>query len=271
MQHQVAVVMAAYNADKTIREAVDSLLRSTVPCRIYIIDDCSRIPVEVVLGPSNSDRIEIIRLAHNAGPAAARNAGLARILHNGHPYVAIMDADDRAHSERLTKQMAYLEAHPDIAVVGCWERVIDDRGEFVSNVALPCDPKEIRDLLFVKMCVSHPTWMVRADVFTKLGVYSPSYPAAEDYEFIRRVASKYDVANLPEYLVEYRLSSTGMSARRRTRQLWDRMCVQLAYFSPLKWQAWFGVARTLALLIVPAKRRLPDTISAQRAKALQSA
>ena len=149
--------------------------------------------------------------------------------------------------------------------------MIDESGEFVSHVALPCDPQEIRDLLFVKMCVSHPTWMVRADVFAKLGIYSLFYPAAEDYEFIRRVALKYDVANLPEYLVEYRLSATGMSARRRTRQLWDRLCVQFVYFNPLKWQAWFGLARTLALLIVPAKRQLPDTISAERAKALQSA
>ena len=114
MKHPVAVVMAAYNAETTIREAVDSLLRSTLPCRIYIIDDCSRIPVEVVLGPANADRIEIIRLARNAGPAAARNAGLARILENDHRYVAVMDADDRAHPERLAKQMAYLETHPDM-------------------------------------------------------------------------------------------------------------------------------------------------------------
>ena len=192
-------------------------------------------------------------------------------MQNGHEFVAVMDADDRSHPERLGRQMAYLATHPAIAVVGCWERVIDEDSEFVSHVALPCDPQEIRDCLFVKMCVSHPTWMVRAEVFETLGVYSQSYRAAEDYEFIRRVASRYDVANLPEYLVEYRLSPAGMSARHRTRQLCDRLRVQLAYFKPLKWQAWLGVARTVALLIVPAKRRLPDTISASRARELQSA
>jgi glycosyltransferase involved in cell wall biosynthesis len=271
MPHQVAVLMAAYNAEKTIREAVDSLLRSTIPCRIYIVDDCSKIPVADVIGNYDPDRIEIIRLEKNGGPAAARNAGLARILEDGHDFVAVMDADDKSHPERLAKQVSYLLANPKVAVVGCWERVVDENSEFVSLVALPCDPLEIYNCLFVKMCVSHPTWMVRAEVFSELGVYSQSYRAAEDYEFIRRVASHYDVANLPEYLLEYRLSSGGMSASNRSRQLFDRLRIQLAYFEPLKWRAWMGVARTIALIVVPAKRKLPDTISASRAKDLQAA
>ncbi len=79
-----------------------------------------------------------------------------------------------------------------------------------------------------------------------------------------------DIANLPEYLLHYRLSTGGMSMSSRKRQLVDRLRVQLAYFHLLKWQAWVGVARTLALLIVPAKRTKPDTISPERAKALQS-
>jgi glycosyltransferase involved in cell wall biosynthesis len=267
----VAVIMAAYNAESTIRDAVDSLLNSTIACQIYIVDDCSRVPAELALGPAYHGKVDIIRLPRNVGPAAARNAGLARILSDRHEFVAVMDADDRVHPERLERQLAYLRAHPKVAIVGCWERVIDEGSNFVSNVALPCDPSEIRDLLFVKMCVSHPTWMVRARVFAELGLYSEKYAAAEDYEFIRRTAVRHDVANLPEYLVEYRLSSNGMSASRRTRQLWDRLRVQVRYFRPLKWQAWFGIARTVVLLIVPAKRRLPDTISAERAKLLQSA
>lgn len=271
MTHPVAVLMAAYNADKTIIEAVDSLMRSTQPCKIYIVDDCSRTPVAELLGAHDPDRIEIIRLPQNSGPAAARNAGIVRILRAGHPYVAVMDADDRSHPGRLAKQVAFLRRNPGVAVVGCWERVIDEHSNFVSDVALPCDPEDIRNLLFVKMCVSHPTWMVRAEVFSELGVYSLKYLAAEDYEFIRRVAAHHDVANLPEHLIDYRLSPGGMSARNRTRQLFDRLRIQLAYFRPLKWQAWLGVARTAALLIVPAKRKLPDTISADKARQLQSA
>ena len=270
MPDTIAVLMAAYNAEKTIRESVASVLRSTHPFRLYIVDDCSAIPVTEALSSYDPDRIEIIRLAKNAGPAGARNVGLKRILENGHELVAIMDADDLCHPERLAKQAAYLAAHPQVAVVGSWEHVIDEHSEFVSDVALPCDPAEIRDLMYVKMCVSHPTLMIRSDVFATLGLYSENYRAGEDYELVRRIMARRDIANLPEYLLDYRLSTGGMSISSRKRQLIDRLRVQLVYFRPLKWQAWIGVARTLALLVVPAKRIKPDTISPARAKELQT-
>lgn len=251
--------MAAYNAEKTIAQALDSLLHGSLPCKIYIVDDASRTPVSEVVKP-DPDRIEIIRLGRNAGPAGARNAGLARILANGHEYVAIMDADDISHPDRLAKQAAYLDTHANVAAVGCWERVIDEKAEFISYAAMPCDPQRIRDTLFVKMCVSHPALMVRAGVFKAVGLYRQSYYAAEDYELVRRIAARYDVANLPEYLLEYRISSGGMSQRHRRRQLVDRLRIQLAYFDPFKWQAWYGVIRTSTQLIFPIKRKLPDTI-----------
>src|SRR5436190_24039994 len=97
MPHQVAVLMAAFNAEKTIAQAVNSLLHGSHPCKIYVVDDCSRTPVSDVIKLANSVPVEIIRLNHNSGPAAARNAGLARILANDHEFVAIMDADDVSH------------------------------------------------------------------------------------------------------------------------------------------------------------------------------
>jgi glycosyltransferase involved in cell wall biosynthesis len=270
MTDTVAVLMAAYNAEKTLRDSVASVLRSTHPFRLYIVDDCSRVPVAEVLGDYDRDRIDITRLANNAGPAGARNAGLRKILKDGHALVAIMDADDICYPDRLAKQAAYLAAHSDVAVVGSWERIIDENSKFVSDVALPCDPAEIRDLLYVKMCVSHPALMIRSDVFRQLGLYSERYRAGEDYELVRRIAAHHDIANLPEYLLDYRISPGGMSMSNRKRQLVDRLRVQLTYFSPLRWRAWVGIARTIALLIVPAKRTKPDTISPERAKALQA-
>ena len=50
------------------------------------------------------------------------------------------------------------------------------------------------------MCVSHPTWLVRSAAFLAVGLYSTSYRAAEDYELLRRIMTRFDVANLPEYL-----------------------------------------------------------------------
>lgn len=271
MPPQVAVLMAAFNAEKTIAQAVDSLLRGNYPCKIYIVDDCSRIPVTDVIKVDDPSRIEIIRLAQNSGPAGARNAGLARILANGHELVAIMDADDISYPDRLAKQVAFLKAHPNIAACGGWERVIDENGQFVANAVMLCDPKRIRDQLFIKMCVSHPSFMLRAEIFKEVGLFRQTYHAAEDYELVRRIAARYDIGNLPEYLIEYRISTNGMTARHRKRQLFDRLRIQIAYFDPFKWQAWYGVLRTSAQLVLPIKRRLPDTMDPERAKAAHAA
>lgn len=271
MPHSVAVLMAAYNAEKTLLQAVSSLTAGTHPCKIYIVDDCSRVPVSDVVGAHDPSQIEIIRLPKNGGPGNARNAGLKHILENDHEFVAIMDADDISYPDRIQKQVAFLAAHPDIALIGGWERVVDEKGEFISYVALPCDPQEIRNNLFVKMFISHPTWMVRASVLREVGGYSRKYYAAEDYELLRRIAARYDVANIPEYLIDYRISSGGMTAKNRKRQLFDRLCIQLKYFELFNRHAWVGVARTLALMAIPVKRKLPDTISAEAAKALRAA
>ena len=78
-------------------------------------------------------------------------------------------------------------------------------------------------------------------------------------------------ANIPEYLIDYRISPGGMTASNRRRQLMDRLRIQLKYFELFNRHAWIGIARTIALMLVPVKRKLPDTISDEAAKALRAA
>src|SRR5262245_8033580 len=73
MRTRVAVLMAAYNAERTLKQAVDSVLHGTYPCCVYIVDDGSRIPVSETLGDYDRERIKVIRLDRNVGPSAARN------------------------------------------------------------------------------------------------------------------------------------------------------------------------------------------------------
>ena len=93
--------------------------------------------------------------------------------------------------------------------------------------------------------------MLRADVLRRIGYYSIDYPAAEDYELWRRIAADHDIANLPEVLLDYRVSSQGQSLTRRRRQLYDRLRIQLKYFDAREWRAWTGTAQTLALFAIP--------------------
>ncbi len=251
MAAEIAVLMAAYNAEGTLRQAVDSVLASRVPCDLFIVDDASRRPAADVLGAAHP-AIEIIRLARNAGPAGARNTGLKTILARGYRYVAILDADDIAYPDRFARQKAYLDAHPRVAAVGTAQRYIDDvSGAVLRRTEPPCEPRAVRDAMFFNMALGHTSVMLRAAALAELGLYSDRYPVAEDYELMRRLGRRFDLANLPECLTDYRISRTGVSLRRRRRQLFDRLCVQLEYFAPLNWRAWAGAGSTLLMLVLP--------------------
>jgi len=113
---RLAVLMPAYNAERHIGRAVQSVLDGTFPCDLYIVDDGSAIPVETILAPH--PRIRIVRLDPNRGICQARNAGLRAILSGAYEFVALLDADDINRPHRFATQIAFMDANPHIAVVG---------------------------------------------------------------------------------------------------------------------------------------------------------
>ena len=114
-------------------------------------------------------------------------------------------------------------------------------------------PAAIRDALFVNNCTVHSSWMVRAQALREIGLYDPRYPLGEDYDLLRRIAARFECTNMPEYLVDYTISMSGLSMQKRRAQLLDRLRIQLKYFDPRRLSAWLGVARTLALFAVPRR------------------
>jgi len=251
MSTQIAVLMPAYNAERTIREAVDSVLANTQTCDLFIIDDCSRVPVAEVIGPH--ERVEIIRLDKNRGLSGALNIGLAHILERGYRYIARMDADDFSYPDRLAKQLAFMEANPQVGAVGTSVRFVNEESGAIRYHEAPLDHEAVRRRLFFNNAFVHSTWMLRAEVPKTYGFYSAEYPAAEDYEYLRRIAPHVALANLPDYLLDYRIVTTSVSVTKRRRQLYDRLRIQFAYFEWLEWRAWAGAATTLLLFAVPLK------------------
>lgn len=250
MPNATAVLVAAYNAEKTIRQAVESVLSGSLTCDVYVVDDCSTTPVADLL--TGYDNVEVIRLKRNRGPAVARNGGLSKILAKDYDYIAIMDADDISMPNRLAKQVCFLDKHPRVGAVGSWTRHFDEHsGEATLYRQRPADAAAIRNMMFFNTGISHASAMFRVDALRTVGIYSENYPAAEDYELLRRIGAKYDLANVPEYLLAYRISSQGQSLGRRRQQLFDRLRIQLRYFAPLNWRAWAGVAQTVVSLVTP--------------------
>lgn len=257
LRAQIAVLMAANNAEKTIAEAVDSVLSSSVSLQLFIIDDGSSIPVSNVISPNK--KISIIRLDRNVGLPSALNLGLRKILaENKYRYIARMDADDICLSGRFEKQFSFMEENPDICLVGCWARFFD---EFSNETRMffspPTSSKEIRNMLCFNSAICHPTWFMRPTIFDDIGFYNEKYDTAQDYDFLCRLAVSHNIANLGEYLLDYRISGSGISLKKRKRQLCLRFEIQRKNFDWKNWRSYAGLIRTLVLLSIPVSVLAP--------------
>jgi hypothetical protein len=116
----------------------------------------------------------------------------------------------------------------------------------------PCAPREVREQLFLNSPLLHPGWMIRASVYKDMGGYNESYPVAQDYEFLARASrSGVKFANIPKVLLDYQISTGGVSVKRRRRQLSARLSIQLSIFSPLSYRSWYGVFKTVVLFAAP--------------------
>jgi glycosyltransferase involved in cell wall biosynthesis len=210
--------MSAYNAETTIEEAMRSVLsQSGVDFEFIVIDDASSDGTRAVAErlAAVDDRVRLIVRDRNAGLTANLNYGieLARS-----PLIARIDADDLWHvPEKLTRQVAFLDEHPDHGLVGTWAKL---RGEQEGSLRWPTDDAAIRKHLLLENCFIHASVVFRTDLVRKLGGYvSGTY--CEDYELWLRVGQHAKFANLGEDLMTYTVSSTGISKSKRKRQIAD--------------------------------------------------
>lgn len=211
----VTVLMAVHNAEPYLAEALDSLLAQTYrDFELLVVDDGSTDGSSARLDAyARSDRrIRLLRHERNQGLTASLNHGLAQARGR---YIARQDADDRSAPRRLARQVAFLEAQPEVALVGSWYRQIDPEGLVLGAPSLPCQTTVLRWALHFYCPFVHSAVMFRRTVVPDaVGPYDGRWPYAMDYELWTRIADQYPVANLPEPLVDWRYHPTSMTARR---------------------------------------------------------
>lgn len=199
---KVSVILPAYNAEKYIKEAMDSILCQTFrDLELIVLNDCSRDSTEQIITSCKDARLVYVKNAQNMGVAATLNRGLS--LAKGE-YIARMDADDISLPERLEKQVAYLDAHPETAVLGVG---VERFGEEIAPQTrlFSADPRQMQADLFFSCGLAHPGVMLRKSVIAALGGYDREYEGLEDYELWCRVSRKHQVCALPTVLLRYRV------------------------------------------------------------------
>ena len=123
----ISVVMAVYNGEKYLKEAIDSILSQTYKnFEFIVIDDCSSDNTPIILKSYTDARIQVVRNEQNLRLPTSLNKGFK--IARG-KYIARMDADDIAMPDRFEKQVKYLEAHQEVAVIGGSFQVFNEFGE----------------------------------------------------------------------------------------------------------------------------------------------
>lgn len=219
---KISVILPVYNAEKYLREAIDSILKQTfTDFELLLINDGSTDGSEEIIKSYTDDRIIYIKNEQNRGLINSLNRGID--LAAGE-YIARMDADDIALPERFEKQLKFLWERNDIAMLATTYYCIDAEGKPLP--AWPTDrqtitPEQIRKVLPRDNCLAHPTVMARAEVFKKYRyhpelvlqyrfIHNKKY--SEDYDLWLRIAADgLTIAKVDEPLLYYRVLSNSVT------------------------------------------------------------
>lgn len=206
---RVTVLMSVYNGLPEVEEAVRSILAQTfADFEFLIIDDGSTDGSSTVLDRW-ADGDPRVRVLHQ------ENRGLSHSLRRGveearGELIARQDADDVSEPERLERQVAFLEAHPDVVLVGTGATVLDKHGRRLWDAAVETDDAVLRGMLRSTSPFYHGSTMFRRDATLAAGSYRTE-PHVEDIFLWRALAKAGRIANLPEPLYRFRLSPTSQN------------------------------------------------------------
>lgn len=245
----LAVLIPVFNGQERLERTCASLSRD-IDYQVVIVDDGSR-PAIAIPATLDLNRVTLLRLVENQGITRALNHGLEWILRNDYRYLARLDAGDVMLGGRLARQIEFLEAHQDHAIVGGQARSVDMQGRESFRDNFPTSDAHIRRVMHGRSCFIHPAVMLRVAALRAVGPYSERYPSAEDFELFWRLMGTWKVANLSEPVVEYVLDPRGISLAKRSQQVRSRIRILLAYFDPRAWESYAGLAKNLILLVVP--------------------
>ncbi|MDF1687840.1 MAG: glycosyltransferase involved in cell wall biosynthesis [Parvibaculaceae bacterium] len=257
-QNEIAVLLPVYGAQKKMEDTVASLRNQGAPFDIFIIDDGNEPPLTRPAFPERRDPLQgevfVLRQSPNQGLIAALNRGIEEIRQRGYSYVARIDAGDLALPNRLSLQLEAFKTNPDLALCGGFCTRVDANGVDMGLSTYPLTAQELKKSVRYRASFSHPTVMMRLNIFDEIEAYRPGYNHAEDCELFFRIAQRYQTCNLPVSLLLYEQVGDSISAVHARTQALTTLRIYLNHFNPLLWQSWLGIASKLPNLFLSRER-----------------
>lgn len=199
---RVSIIMGIYNCAKTLSEAIESILaQSYAGWKLIMCDDGSQDETYAVAERYKEDYPDRIILLRNP-----KNMGLNYTLNHclqaaDTEYIARMDGDDLCAPTRLEKELGFLDAHPEFAIVSCPMIMFDEQGQWGQTSVI--ERPQIDDFCTHTPFFCHAASMIRSEAMKKVGGYTvdPKFLRVEDCNlWFKLYAQGYRGANLTEPL-----------------------------------------------------------------------
>ncbi len=235
----ITVAMSVYNAASTVELAIRSIqYQSLDDWELVVIDDGSVDQTRQIIARVQDSRIRFIQEPHGNLGLAARLNQCVRLARGR--YVARMDGDDVAYSQRLSRQVQYLEQHPEVDLLGSGAVIFKKEGDVVGLYPTACDHEEICRCPWWGFPLAHPTWMGRREWFISHS-YREGCERGQDQELLLRSFSCSKFAALEEVLLGYRMDNISAKKAGQGRLNYCRQLVAQACDVPSALMAVRGV------------------------------
>ena len=205
----VSVIMPVYNGAMYLNEAITSILGQTYSnFEFIIINDGSTDRSEEIILSFSDSRIVYVKNPENYRLIKTLNLGFS--MAKGR-YIARMDADDISHPDRLLKQVDFLLHNTEFGLVGTGVNLLNSEKK---QLLYHTDHSSLKFALAFYCPFIHPSVMIRKNVLEGMDViFDNRYLHGEDYELWKRLAFKTKMANIPEFLLDYRIHDAQISTQ----------------------------------------------------------
>ena len=197
MKPKISVIMAVYNEENYINEAIESILKQTfTDFEFIIVNDGSTDSSKAIIKSYTDKRIKLINQS-NEGVAKARNAG---VKESKGKYIAILDADDISEPNRIKRQYNFLVYNHNYIAIESNAILLDMENNFIYRSNLPLSDYKMKEIL-PEFPTFHPSLMFYKNVFSQVGGYPDYMLKGEDLVMFNRIVKYGKISNIKEQRV----------------------------------------------------------------------
>jgi putative glycosyltransferase protein len=225
---KISVIMSVYNGAEFLRETIESVLKQTYTNFEFIIaDNASTDETVSIIRSYNDSRIKLTVNEKNKGYVVNLNSMIKEATGK---YIIRQDADDIIREKKFEKLFEYMETHPSVGACGYYINVF---GAYKKRIRQELDNKKIRAAMLFENQMDSLS-IIRASLFKDYDLsFEENLIPAEDYKFWFEVMKHSELANIPWFLLDYRIHGTNISIEKKEQGDRNRLAVQLQIYEYL--------------------------------------